>query len=120
MLAIERRKPVIKADTIYFNMAKIKQKNYQLMFETDSIDLPKGISIYLEDLFLNTKLPISINTTNVYNFKISTDVLSANPNRFRLIFIPSVDTASSKRNVLHNAVITSANTDRMKKINENF
>lgn len=117
-LAIERRKPIVQADTIIYNITKMKQKNYQLLFEVDSIDLPKGTSIYLDDLFLNTKLPVNINATTVYNFKIDADTLSLNPNRFRLIFISTFDTAGSKRNALNNAAITSVNADKIKAVNE--
>ena len=117
-LAIERRKPIVQADTIVYNMTKMKQKNYQLLLEIDSIDLPKGTSIYLEDLYLNSKSPISVNATFVYNFKIDFDTLSSNQNRFQLIFIPPVDTAGSKRNVLNNTAIAGINADGIKRINE--
>lgn len=113
-LAIERRKPIVQADTIVYNITKMKQKNYQLLFEVDSIDLPKGTSIYLADLFLRTKLLININATITYNFNVNSDTLSSNQNRFRLIFMPPCDTAGSKKNVLNNAVITIFNADKLK------
>ncbi len=118
-LAIERRKPIVQADTIVYNITKMKQKSYQLQFEVDSIDLPKGTSIYLEDVYLNSKSPVSINASFVYNFKIDFDILSSNPNRFQLIFIPPVDTAGSQKISLNNATTASINAENIKRINKN-
>lgn len=114
LLAIERRKPVLQTDTIFCNVTKMKQQNYQLLVEMESVNVPKGTSVYLEDLFLNTKSPVNINAATAYAFSIDTSTLSSSPTRFRLVFnllTDSVKLRMLKGNTLNNAVTANSNAE---------
>ncbi len=89
-LAIERRKPVSTIDTIFFSMTQLKQKNYQLELTMEEINAPTGTAAFLEDVFLDTKTPVSIKDTSRYDFSVIPNTSSANTERFRLVFRPSV------------------------------
>jgi hypothetical protein len=91
ILVIERRLPVKNIDTIFYKMTQMKQKNYQLEFAMEDINAPAGTAVFLEDAFLNLKIPISLKDTSRYDFSITTsNSASLNAERFRLIFRPSV------------------------------
>lgn len=84
-LAVERRKTIAKADTIFFKLWQTQRRNYQFEFITTNMEQP-GLTGYLEDLYLNTKTPLKLNDSNYVNFNITTDPASANVFRFRIIF----------------------------------
>jgi hypothetical protein len=84
-LAVERKKTITNADTIFFKLWQTHQTTYQFEFITLNMEQP-GLSGYLEDLYLHTKTPISLNDSNFINFSINADTASANAFRFRIIF----------------------------------
>ncbi|MEO6732368.1 MAG: hypothetical protein ABIN01_14215 [Ferruginibacter sp.] len=84
LISIERRPTITVDDTLYFNLARMTARNYQLEFLPTDID-PLLVSI-LEDRYLNTKIPISIATRSTHTFNVNADVESAASDRFRIIF----------------------------------
>lgn len=84
-LAVERRKIITDADTIYFKLWNTHNTTYQFEFIPSNIE-QEGLSGYLEDLYLHTKTPINLNDSNYINFSINADPASANPFRFRMVF----------------------------------
>lgn len=85
-LVIERRKPMAPTDTIFYNMKKMKQRNYQLLIEMTLTDVPINKLVYLEDCWLQTKVPVSTGIPTAYDFSIDSSEFSASPGRFRLLF----------------------------------
>jgi hypothetical protein len=96
-LAIERRKPIVQADTIFYRITNMKQQQYQLQVELESVNLPQGSTVYLEDLYLQSKTLVSTHTSTVYDFSIDNNILSAAPGRFRLVFTTTPDLEKEKR-----------------------
>jgi hypothetical protein len=86
VLAIERRKSVSVRDTIFLNTSQMRARNYQLVFEPENIDAG-NISCFVEDTYLNTQIPLSLNSKTVVAFSV-TDDASAAWGRFRVIFKP--------------------------------
>ena len=102
-IVIERRKPIIQTDTIFCNITKMKQRKYQLLVEMESVDLPQGTTVYLEDLYLNTRLPMAVNTATPYDFSIDSNVLSSAPGRFRIVFQAPEASNTARLNILNDA-----------------
>ena len=84
-LVVERRTTIADADTIFFKLWKTHQRAYQFQFISMNMEQP-GLSAFLEDSYLQTKTPLSLNDTTSVNFSINGDAASANPYRFRIIF----------------------------------
>lgn len=91
LLMIEKRARFVKADTIQFQMWKMKAKQYQLQLNLEHFNAPAGAIAVLEDKFLLTKTTISTNGTSEYNFTVNSNSASADSNRFRLLFRPVAD-----------------------------
>lgn len=84
-LAVERRKPVNKTDTIFYRLGQLQQREYLLEFIPEQI-AANGLKAYLEDLYLNSSTEISLAATGSYTFTVNADPASAVSNRFRLVF----------------------------------
>ncbi|MEO6550839.1 MAG: autotransporter-associated beta strand repeat-containing protein [Ferruginibacter sp.] len=83
-IAIERRPAIATDDTLYYLLTRSTQRNYQLLFEHHNFD--PLVSAFLEDDYTGAKTPLSATTPTSYQFAITADVLSAAPQRFRVIF----------------------------------
>jgi Secretion system C-terminal sorting domain len=89
-LAIERRHTISGTDTIFYKTWNLSSaRNYQLEFDASNLIQP-GLSGYVEDLYLNTKTPISLDGSAFLNFSITSDPASSAVYRFRLIFTTAV------------------------------
>jgi hypothetical protein len=86
ILAIERRKPVAEADTIFYHMTNMKRQHYQLLIEMGALNLAQGTTVYLEDSYLESKTLINTDAPSQYDFDIDRSPLSAVSDRFRLVF----------------------------------
>ena len=85
ILAIDARKPVLRTDTLYFNITNLRQLAYQLRFGPQ--DLPAaGLSITLIDRFLGLRSSISCSDSTYINFTADANDASRNPDRFYLVF----------------------------------
>ncbi|HOZ76997.1 MAG TPA: hypothetical protein PLY34_03330 [Ferruginibacter sp.] len=84
IFAIERRKPVSMRDTIFLNTSQMRARNYQLAFEPDNM-VVNNLACYLEDTYLNIKIPVSLKQRTIVPFSV-TDDASAAWERFRLLF----------------------------------
>jgi len=85
-IAMERRPVIKKADTLYFNLARMKQTNYQFRFEANKFD--PLVSAILEDSFTGTSTPINVASHSTYHFTVTGNTASAAPSRFRIVFTP--------------------------------
>lgn len=84
-LTVERRQPVTVADTIFLNMLNMKVKPYRFEF-TANLPAAYGLTGFLEDSYLHTSTPVSLNGTTSSDFNIKNIPGSWNPGRFRIVF----------------------------------
>lgn len=85
LLAVERRKMVTAADTIYLSLTRTQQKAYKLQMQASNIIAP-GLEAYLVDRFTNTQNLFSLNDSTFYPFNVTADAASYAANRFYIIF----------------------------------
>lgn len=83
-ISIERRPTITADDTLYFNLTKTTQRNYQFQFEPANLD--PLLTAFLEDSYKGTKTPVSVSSTGSYNFTVDANAASAAANRFRIVF----------------------------------
>jgi hypothetical protein len=83
-LAIEKRRDIAAADTIFFAMAKMNELPYQIRFT--ATDFAPGMQAWLEDSYANIKQPVSTDGATLYNFNITADSLSKVADRFKVVF----------------------------------
>jgi len=87
-LAVDARQPINDADTIFFNMKKVKQQSYRLEFIADNFDL--NLMGFLEDSYLHSSTAVNMGGTTSYDFTVTGDAASAASNRFKIVFKSSV------------------------------
>ncbi|UAY51599.1 autotransporter-associated beta strand repeat-containing protein [Ferruginibacter albus] len=84
--AIDKRQDYTLFDTVFYKLNNLsKDIPYQLAFYNSNIS--NSLQPVLQDLYTgsNTLIKLSSDTT-YYNFTITSDSLSSNPNRFRIVF----------------------------------
>ena len=92
VLAIERRPILTLTDTLFFDLTKTANGDYQFVFEPTLTNANNLMGV-LEDLYLNTSTDVSLASTTTYNFNINTAApASAAANRFRIVFKPIIIT----------------------------
>jgi len=84
-LVVERRQPIVSTDTIYFNMWGLQRKAYQMRFIGVNLNHP-GLTAFLEDNYLHSSTPVSLNDTTNVKIEINADPASSLQTRFRLVF----------------------------------
>lgn len=84
-IVIENRSLLKNNDTIFYHLASLKTADYKLEITTEMAN-SFGLRAYLEDLYLNTQIPVSMSNVTDYNFSVTTDAGSYRADRFRLIF----------------------------------
>ena len=85
-LVIERRRTIQSTDTIFYKIWNLSPgTNYQLGFDPTNMAQP-GLTAYVQDNYLHTNTPVSLETASSVNFSINADPASSDPCRFRLIF----------------------------------
>ena len=82
-LAIEKRSDLSSNDTIFFALSKMNELPYQFRFNASNFN--PAAEAYLEDKYLQLKTPLNISGVSTYNFDITSDPLSKNQDRFRII-----------------------------------
>jgi len=87
LLAIEKRQPITLTDTIFFNIAHMKQQTYQFAFIGAGIVVPSGLEARLQDLYLDTSKVVSLadGDTTFVNFTVNSNAASQG-NRFRIVY----------------------------------
>lgn len=84
-LQIEKRNQVGYMDTIFFKARSYRIRDYQLHVEAANINQP-GLSAFLEDNYLHTSTPVSLDGSTVYRFTVTADSGAWRPDRFRIVF----------------------------------
>ena len=84
ILAIERRSVISEKDTIFFQLSRTTPSNYQFTFFPVNMD--SSFNAFLEDTYLAKKILVSLSDISTYPFTVSSDSVSADLNRFRIVF----------------------------------
>jgi subtilisin-like proprotein convertase family protein len=106
-MQIEKRTGIQADDTIFFKAKSYRVRDYQLKIEAANID-QAGLSAFLEDKYLQTSTPVSLDGATVYRFKVTVDSGAWRPDRFRIVFKQNVVlpvTFSSVKAYLNNEYI---------------
>ncbi len=87
-LSVEHR-PVISAnDTIFLTLWNMTATNYRFAFTAENMS-SSGLSAFLEDAYLNTSTPVSLNGNTVeVDFAVTSNAATTG-NRFRIVFRPA-------------------------------
>ena len=86
LLVIERRKIYTEYDTIFLGQYRMQRKTYQLECIAEGNIAAPGVKAFLEDKYLKTSVPISLQGNTKINFTITADAASAAADRFRIVF----------------------------------
>jgi hypothetical protein len=84
LFAVERRNNLFSTDTIFLNISKLSQADYQFGFRPS--EFTEAYTALLEDTYLHSITPFSLTTAAVISFSITSDPASAAANRFHIIF----------------------------------
>jgi hypothetical protein len=87
-IAVETRKAIVLADTIFYDMSNIRQSlSYKLQFIPENLSTV-NVSAELIDKFLNTRTAVSLTDTNYVTISTNSNALSTAKNRFMLVLKP--------------------------------
>ena len=107
-LSIERMPELVETDTIFYNLNQMRVKNYQFEFIPENMG-QTGLAAFLEDRYLNVKMPVSFTDTSRIDFSIINDPGSYAADRFRLVFLQAapvpVTFSSIRANRLRNDIL---------------
>lgn len=87
-LSIEKRLPVDINDTVFLRTKNMDNKRYQFRFDTQNFD--PSISAFIEDTYTGTKQFINgaAGEKTIFDFTVNSNIAaSANPDRFRIVFL---------------------------------
>ncbi len=84
-LAVERRKSLQPADTIFFRIGQVRVQQYEMEFIPSNISEP-GLVGFLEDSYLHSSTVISLHDTTRIAFSIINDPAAYAADRFRVVF----------------------------------
>jgi hypothetical protein len=84
-LAVEKRKVMRAIDTVFYDMSNLRNIPYKLEIQASNLNHP-GMVGFLEDVFLGTRVSLSLTETTRYLFNVSSTAGSSAKNRFRAIF----------------------------------
>ena len=83
-LIVERRRPLVEMDTIFFSLSNLNAQNYRFIFTAENLSVA-GLEGFIEDTYLKTKTPLNLEGTTDVNFTAGVAGSSA-ANRFRIVF----------------------------------
>lgn len=87
LLVVESRRIVNQQDTIFLNLTNTKVQQYRFEINAEELDQP-GITAFLEDNYLHTSTPISLNGNTTIDFNIVNIAGSNAADRFSIVFTP--------------------------------
>jgi hypothetical protein len=84
-LAIEQRRKIYDADTTFFSMWNMQQRNYRLIITTYNLEHP-GLQGFFVDSYLNTSTPLALNSQNLIDFSVTSVAGSSAAERLKIVF----------------------------------
>ncbi|MEP6750517.1 MAG: hypothetical protein ABJB86_22460, partial [Bacteroidota bacterium] len=88
ILAVEAREPISDYDTIFYHFQNLRQQSYTLRFFP--VNISTTLTAFLVDRFNNNSTVINLMDSSVFDFIITADIASADPDRFILVFKPAI------------------------------
>ncbi len=85
LISVERRPEVLVSDTIHYRLGQVRRQQYQFEFNGTDIARP-GLEAFLEDNYLQTRTPVSLEGVSTVNFTVDNNDASGASDRFRLVF----------------------------------
>ncbi|MEO6489860.1 MAG: hypothetical protein ABIO04_07980 [Ferruginibacter sp.] len=85
LLSVERRSLIQHNDTIFYNLGLLRVQQYEFEFIPTDLQQP-GLHAWLEDNYLHTSTPVSLQDTSRISFNVINEPGSYAPDRFRLVF----------------------------------
>ncbi len=92
-LAIERRKTIIAADTIFLNLTGLRVSKYQWDLSMNNMDAP-GRKAFLIDAYTKNTTPLDLQSENKIQFDVENINGSYAPDRFMIVFNQAVAPAN--------------------------
>jgi hypothetical protein len=89
-LAVERRRLVTGADTAYFNMWGMQQRNYRFEVKMYNFDATTQVA-FVWDEFLRRITPVDFVNLTTIDFTVTANPASKAANRFKLIYTTPLD-----------------------------
>jgi len=86
-LAAEKRALPQIVDTIFYKLNQLRNLQYNLSIKFENFE-DSILKPFLVDRYTGVQQMLLFNTSNLIQFAVTSDALSANPNRFYLIFKP--------------------------------
>jgi hypothetical protein len=106
VLAIEKRPFISNSDTLFLKLWNTTARDYRFQF--NAANFPTSLSASLEDSYLKTSTPLSLNEPTTVSFNVTADPASASSNRFMVVFKPTaaplIVNSSASINVYPNPV----------------
>jgi len=84
-LIIERRQPIVQADTIFFKFTNAAIQHYRFDFIAQNL-ASNGAQGYIIDRYLNTVTPLNMDGVTPYSFSVENVSGSKDPGRFLIVF----------------------------------
>jgi hypothetical protein len=89
VMSVESRTDILSTDTIFYHLAQLRQRPYQLRFMPQALDAA-GLTAFVADNFTGTKTPISLTDESVYDFTVTTNAASYAADRLYVVFSRAV------------------------------
>lgn len=88
-LSVEKRPIIGVTDTLYFNLTRTSERQYEFAFIPNNLNNHPGLGAFLEDTYRpGIQIPVSLSDTTRIPFVINADAGSKSATRFRIVFIP--------------------------------
>ncbi|MEO6406735.1 MAG: hypothetical protein ABIY51_04255, partial [Ferruginibacter sp.] len=90
LLSIERRKMISNPDTLFVNVAQLKQQTYKLVINIE--DLGDGVIALLKDKLSGSiinDMPLNMAGTNDVTFTVTSNTATSAADRFSIVFMPA-------------------------------
>lgn len=88
-LVVERRKNIQANDTVRLNLSSLKQRNYFFDFYPTSFN-SSNLNGILIDRYFNTETIFNLDQKESISFSVNSDSGSCNPERFIIVFRPTI------------------------------
>ena len=84
LLTVEARGEINVTDTIFYSLRNLTKQDYTIILYPRNIR--SSLDAYLIDGYLKTERQINLAESSVFNFNVTDDKASSNPDRFYLVF----------------------------------
>ncbi|MEO8769498.1 MAG: hypothetical protein ABI402_05420 [Ferruginibacter sp.] len=116
ILTVEAREPISDNDTIFYHFQNLRQQGYTLRFFP--VNISTTLTAFLVDRFNNNSTVINLMDSSIFDFIITADIASADPDRFILVFKPAIIVPVIFINIAANSNNDQTNTVTWKVTNE--